>query len=124
MTRVTDAAPAYEAYQEASALLAVGSHDAAMSSINGALNLLYHEAQFHGLRGAIRMAQNRYGDAVTNFDRAINFDPTYLAYCLHRGAGQVKQGSRMAARDDLQRLMQLLPTAQAQRLLREISLTQ
>lgn len=85
--RVTDAARAYEAYEEASALLAVASHDAAMSSLNGALNLLYHEAQFRGLRGAITMAQNRYGDAVTNFDRAINLDPAYFAYYLHRGAG-------------------------------------
>ncbi|NKB98369.1 MAG: M48 family metalloprotease [Pseudomonadales bacterium] len=121
LTRVTEAAPAYEAYEEASALLEVGSHDAAISSINQALSLVSDEAQFHGLRGAIRMAQKRYGDAVTNFDRAISFDPAYFAYYLHRGAAKSKQGKRSEAKQDLERSMQLLPTAQAQELLQEIS---
>lgn len=118
MTELAEAAPAYEAYEEAGALLEVGSYDAAATEVSRAIRLLDREAQFHGLRGAIRMQQERYDDAVINFNRAIERDPEYFGYYLHRGAIKSKQGKREEARQDLERSMALLPTAQAQEMLK------
>lgn len=120
MAPLRAALPAYEAYDEASALLEVGSTAEALDAVNRALELENREAQFHGMRGAIRLAQGRYSDAITNFDRAIERDPDYFAYYLHRGAARSHQGQRSAARADLEHSMRLLPTAQAQALLQRL----
>ena len=96
----------------------MGSYDAAATEVSRAIRLLDREAQFHGLRGAIRMQQERYDDAIINFNRAIDRDPEYFGYYLHRGAIKSKQGKRDEARQDLERSMSLLPTAQAQEMLK------
>ncbi|MEZ5559033.1 MAG: tetratricopeptide repeat protein [Pseudomonadales bacterium] len=71
------------------------------------------EAQFHGLRGDIRLAQKRYGDARTNYQRAIERDPEYFAYYLGRGIANSRDGERSAAKSDLNHSVELLPTSVA-----------
>ncbi len=121
LANLTAAAPAYDAYDEAQALYADDQLDAALAKVNEALRLHNEEAQFHGLRGAIRYQQRRYEDAVTNFDRAIARDPGYFFYFLNRGLALRQQGDPDRAKADLTQSVRIFPTATAYRSLGEIA---
>ncbi len=121
LATITENAPAYAAYDEAQALYADDNYDAALTKVSEALGLYSEEAQFHGLRGAIRYQQGRYGDAVTNFDRAVARDRNYFFYYLNRGLALRKDGETTRAKADLTQSVRLLPTATAYRSLGEIA---
>ena len=105
--------PAYEAQDDARKALADKDTGAAIAAINRALQAVPGEASFHGTRGDIRYQQGRWGDAITNYSRAIDRDGEYYHYYLGRGMATLKQRGRNAARDDLERSVKLLPTATA-----------
>ncbi len=113
MQTLVSAKPAYQAYDEARELYAEGRFDAALAKVNQSLSLLDNEALFHGLRGSIRYRQNRYEDAITNFDRALARDDSYFLYYLSRGLSYAELGQRDTARRDLSASVRLLPTAPA-----------
>ena len=71
------------------------------------------EPAFHGLRGDIRARQERYTDAVTNYDRAISRSPDYYGFYLGRGMARAELDERAEAKADLQQSVELLPTAVA-----------
>ena len=108
-------APAYELYDEAVTLVEQDALDAAASSVSQALRQFDGEAKFHGLRGLIRARQNRYDDALTNLNRAVERDPNYFAHYLNRGEVWLRKGDRTRAKTDFNRSMRLLPTAAAQK---------
>ena len=68
------------------------------------------EAAFHSLRGQIRLQQERYQDAETNFTRALERDDGYYAYYLGRGIARAKRGARVDAKADLNASLERLPT--------------
>ncbi|MEM7003937.1 MAG: M48 family metalloprotease [Pseudomonadota bacterium] len=103
-------AEAYEAYDEANALLANDAFDAAAAAAGRAISAYSAEPLFHGLRGGIRLQQGRAADAVTNLDRAIAADPNYFLHLLYRGSAHAKLGKVDAAEQDLKRSVALLPT--------------
>ena len=107
---------AYEYYDEAVVLIKEGELDAALSRVNLALQAFDGEPRFHGLRGIIRYRQERYDDALTNVNRAIERDPNYFQDYLVRGGIWVERGQNDRAKVDLRRSMQLLPTQDAQRM--------
>ena len=104
---------AYEAYDEARKALAEDRLVDADALVEKALEAQWKEAAFHGLRGDLRLRQERYDDAVTNYDRADERDDDYFAYYLGRGVARARQGDRQEAGADLRRSLELLPTAVA-----------
>ena len=114
-------AEAYDQYDEAVARLGDNELEAALVQVNAALNAYPAEALFHGLRGAIRLQQQRFDDALTNFDRAIDRDSGYFAHYLHRGITHAQAGTTSLAKTDLDRSVRLLPTSLAYHHLGEIA---
>lgn len=106
-------AEAYAAYDQARAAMADGDFDTAETLVERALELQRREAAFHGLRGDLRLAQQRYADARINYDRAIELHDGYFAYHLGRGIAGARLGDRRQATVDLERSLALLPSAAA-----------
>jgi tetratricopeptide (TPR) repeat protein len=104
---------AYEAYDEARAALADDRRADALELVEQAIEAQGGEAAFHGLRGDVRLTDKRFEDAEINYDRAIERDDQYFAYYLGRGVARARQGEREAAEQDLNRSLQLLPSATA-----------
>ncbi|HEX7035636.1 MAG TPA: M48 family metalloprotease [Pseudomonadales bacterium] len=106
-------AEAYAAYDKARKALAEGKVGEAEALVSRALEMQPAEPAFHGLRGEIRLRQERYDDARINFERALERDDAFYAYHLGRGIALARQGDAQAARQSLQHSLELLPTAVA-----------
>jgi predicted Zn-dependent protease len=103
-------APAYKAADEGQKALREDDLDRALELAEQAIEQQGAEPSFHALRGDIRYQQQRYADAVTNYDRAIRLDTGYYAYYLGRGMAHVKLGEQAQAKSDLNASVELLPT--------------
>jgi len=113
MAFLTENQAAYDAFDEAQALLRQNRVDDAEERLETAISLLPQEARFHGLRADIRLNQRRNNAAIEYYDQAIERDSEFFAYYLGRGLAYSRQGNRDRARIDLQASNNLLPTAQA-----------
>ena len=80
---------------------------------NKALDLFPEEANFHALRGDLRLVDKQYGMAITNFDRAISRRSNFFYYHLQRGIAKKELGQTDGAVVDLERSLTLLQTAPA-----------
>lgn len=115
------AQPSFDRYDVARLRYNNGAYDGALEHINAALADHPEEAIFHALRGAIRQQQGRFDDAWINFDRALQRDADFYGHYLGRGRASVKLGRTEAARTDLMRSVERLPTAAAYQLLGELA---
>ena len=105
--------PAYDAYDEGRKALSDKKIDEALALSNKALKLFPDEAHFHALRGDIRLTQDNYAYAVTNFDRAIQRREDFFYYHLQRGLAKKELNQMDSAVVDLNRSLELFPTAPA-----------
>jgi len=121
MRRTMQAKPAYEVYDEGREALAEKDLDTALAKANEAIRMLTEEAHFHALRGDVRLVQNNYDWAVTNYTRAIDRRDDFFYYHLQRGIARKELGQQEAAVVDLERSLQLLPTAPAHYALGDIA---
>ncbi len=106
-------ADAYASYDRGVKALATGDTAAALVSAVEALDTEPREARFHQLRGDLRLAQKRPRDAIVNYDRAIELDTEFFHSYLQRGLARGEIGDEAGARADLERSIELLPTAVA-----------
>ncbi|MDJ0710851.1 MAG: M48 family metalloprotease [Woeseiaceae bacterium] len=113
--------PAYEAYDEGRKALAAQDVETALAKANQAIKLHTEEAHFHALRGDIRLVQDNYDWAVTNYTRAIDRRDGFFYYHLQRGIARKELGQQDAAVADLERSLALLPTAPAHYALGDIA---
>jgi predicted Zn-dependent protease len=113
MKKTLAAKPAYDAYDEGRKALSDEKVDEALALANKALNLFPNEANFHALRGDVRLTNKKYSMAITNFDRAIRRRDEFFYYHLQRGMAKNELGQTEAAVIDLERSLTLLPTAPA-----------
>ncbi len=113
MQRTMDTKPAYEVYDEGRQALADDNPEEALALANRAIDLFPDEAHFHALRGDVRLTEENYGWAVTNYTRAIERRDNFFYYYLQRGLAEREEGLTDAAVDDLERSIELLPTAPA-----------
>ncbi len=113
MARTMQLKPAYDAYDEGRKALAEKDIDKALAKAGQALDLFQGEAHFHALRGDIRLVQDNYDWATTNYTRAIERRDDFFYYHLQRGIARKEAGQSTAARTDLERSLELLPTAPA-----------
>lgn len=114
---------AYVAHDRGRKALAGQDTETALAEAKFALQVEPGEALFHALRGDVRSAQNRWGDALINYNRAVDRNPGYFYPLMRRGLTYRKLGNVTEATADLERSIQLLPTAPALNALGEIRLT-
>jgi predicted Zn-dependent protease len=113
MRKTMSAKPAYEAYDEGRKALAEDKIEEALGLANTALGIFNDEAHFHALRGDARLAADKYSMAITNYDRAISRRDDFFYYHLQRGVAHKELGHADNAATDLNRSIELLPTAPA-----------
>jgi predicted Zn-dependent protease len=113
MQKTMAAKPAYDAYDKGREALADEKADEALTLANEALALFPEEANFHALRGDVRLVNKQYDMAVTNYNRAINRRDNFFYYHLQRGIAKHELGQNDAAISDLERSLEYLPTAPA-----------
>jgi len=120
MKKTMAAKPAYEAYDKGRKALSEKKADEASALANEALTLFPDEAHFHALRGDVRLINKQYDMAVTNYNRAISRQDDFFYYHLQRGIARQELGQTDAAVVDLERSLELMPTAPAHFTLGEI----
>ncbi len=113
IARTLELEPAYAAYDDGREALGDGNEGRALTLAEQALRRFPEEANFHALRGDVRLKQGRYADAVTNYDRAIERRPDFFYYYLQRGLAAESMNRDDAAAADLKRSLELMPTLPA-----------
>ena len=103
--------PAYEAYEKGVKAASDGRLGEAESLAQRALSIEPEEARFHALRGDIHAARQRFDAAVDAYDEAVRRDPDWFYFPLRRGIVQRLRNRPQAATSDLNRSLELLPTA-------------
>jgi predicted Zn-dependent protease len=112
---------AYDAFDNGRKALKEGHVDNALTDAKKALSMEPREALFHSLRGDVRFKQERYRDAVTNYDRALQRNNDFFLFYLQRGLAKEKLGDKDMAYADLEQSVKRLPTAPAMKALGDIS---
>jgi predicted Zn-dependent protease len=120
MNKTMAAKPAYEAYDKGRKALGEKKNDEALALANEALTLFPEEAHFHALRGDVRLISKQFDMAVTNYGRAIDRRDGFFYYFLQRGIAKQELGQTDSAIVDLERSLELMPTAPAHFTLGEI----
>ena len=105
--------PAYDAYDEGRKALSEKNRGEALALANKALDLYADEAHFHALRGDIRLVDDKFDMAITNYNRAVTRRGDFFYYHLQRGLAKNELGQIDGAVIDLNRSIELLPTAPA-----------
>jgi len=113
MRQTMSTIPAYKAYDEGRKALSENKIDEALALSNKALDLYSGEAHFHALRGDVRLAEDKYSMALTNYDRAISRRDGFFYYHLQRGITNKELGNTDRAVTDLTHSLELMPTAPA-----------
>ncbi len=105
--------PAYDAYDRGRKALADGDEDKALELAQEALDQFPDEANFHSLRGDVRLMEENFEWAETNYTRAIDRRDDFFYYHLQRGIARKELGNNAAAKTDLENSVALMPTANA-----------
>ena len=111
MKKTLDAKPAYDAYDEGRKALGEDDHDLAAQKAEEAIALFPDEAHFYGLRGDARYLAGEYDLAIRNYDIAIRRRDDFFQYYLQRGLANEKLGNDEPAIGDLEKSVELFPTA-------------
>jgi len=105
--------PAYDAYDEANKALSEDKPQEAQRKLQQALAIEPRESLFHALQGDIHASNNKTRPAIDSYSRAITANDNFFYSYLRRGQLQYKQNNPQAARTDLEKSLQLMPTAEA-----------
>jgi len=108
-----DKQEAYALFDEAGQAIQDDELDIALLNLEEAEAMVPGEARFTGLKGDIYLYQDKYREAISTYDRAIEKDNNYYDYYLGRGVAYSRLGQRTQAREDLEHSADLLPTAVA-----------
>ncbi len=121
MARLMKTQPAYEAYEQAQKALKEGDRGKARTLVKKAIVGEPAEGHFYSLAGDIEFGAKRYKTARSYYDKAIGRNDEFFYYHLRRGLVNEKLDNNSAARRDLERSNQLLPTASAHNALGNIA---
>jgi predicted Zn-dependent protease len=113
MQKTLAAQPAYETYDAGRKALSEKKNEEALALADKAIESFSAEANFHALRGDVRLMNKQYDMALTNYDRAISRRGDFFYYHLQRGLANKELGKTDAAVSDLEQSIALLPTAPA-----------
>ena len=113
---------AYDSYAKGREALEKGDDDKALSYAQEAIRGEPREGHFYALRGDIHYKENRYTEALEDYDRAIELNSNYFYYYLQRGLTKKQMNRTTESYADLQKSTALLPTATAYTGLGELEL--
>jgi predicted Zn-dependent protease len=103
--------PAYAAYDRALKAASKEDFDGARKELDRALAIEPREALFHALDGDLQRQSGNNPAALSAFEQSVALNPGYFYGRLRRGEMYLAAGRTSAARADLQRSLELLPTA-------------
>lgn len=115
--RLRESKPAYDDYGNARKALAEDKTSEARRLVTSALKREPREALFHALSGDIYAANDDYAKAERAYSDALRLDDSFFYHHMRRGQARYEQRKFAPARTDLERSLELLPTAQANYLL-------
>ncbi|MBX2883255.1 MAG: M48 family metalloprotease [Granulosicoccus sp.] len=121
MARLMRSKPAYDAYDEGNKIYK-SNKSKSVALVKKAIRLEPKEAMFHAALGDIANNEKKYKTARTHYNRAIKLDDDYFYYFLRRGQVNQLTKNYSAAKRDLNKSIELLPTADAHALLGETAL--
>lgn len=113
MSGLRASAPAYKKYDEAIEAANDKRFDQARALAGEALALEPREAKFHGLLGDLAARRKNYRAALEHYQGAVDRNPRFFQHYLGRGLVHNELGELRFAEEDLQRSIDLLPTATA-----------
>lgn len=105
--------PAYEAYDKGREALSKDEVATAGSLAQKAIAQEPKEALFYGLMGDVEQKKKRLKQAVQQYDKATDLNPGFFYYYLQRGQVKEQLNLTRQAQVDLERSVELLPTALA-----------
>lgn len=112
---------AYARYQEGRAALTKDRFDQALRLADEAIAMEPRQALFYALKGDARLQQGRFDRAITHYGEALERNDQLFYYYRQRGIARERLGQRAGARQDLERSLELLPTALAHYALGELA---
>lgn len=113
MAHVLRTKPAYDAYEKGRKALADGKLSEARSLVNQALSVEPNEGHFHALLGDIELEKGQPLAAKQHYDKALGLNNDFFYYHLQRGLINEKLNAHGEAKQDLDKSIKLLPTADA-----------
>ena len=121
MARMMKSQEAYDKYDQAKAAHAKGDTGRATTLVREAIRMEPREGHFHSFLGDMARISKKYDASKRHYDQAISLNKDFFYYYLGRGKLHEARGQMSAARADLNRSMQLLPTTDAQTALGDVS---
>jgi predicted Zn-dependent protease len=109
--------PAYDAYDEAQKALNKDDRKTAQAKLDEALALEPRESLFHALQGDIYALEKKQARALDAYQEAIERNPGFFYGYLRAGQMQFALDRHSEARRNLDRSLELMPTAEAHYLL-------
>lgn len=114
--------PAYELYDKAGQAASNKEWANAQKYLDAALAIEPRESLFHALQGDIHGARERPESARKSYNEAVAANPGLYYGWLRRGQAFYAAGDDTRARTDLERSLELMPTAQAHYILGKLDL--
>jgi tetratricopeptide (TPR) repeat protein len=109
--------PAYNAYDEAKKAVTDGKMELAQEKLNNAFSIEPRESLFHDLQGDIHALNKNTELALTSYRKAVGANPGFFYGYLRSGQMQYKLDEPKMARSNLNKSLELMPTAEAHYLL-------
>lgn len=113
---------AYKAYDQGRKALSQYKLEEAKALAQKALAIEPREAQFHALMGDVAFNENRYPEALTLYNQAMVRNDNFFYFYIQRGLTEMEMKDLDRAKTDLERSLDLLPTAIAHNALGNIAL--
>lgn len=113
IARLRESQAAYKAYDQGRRALDEKKYSEARQLADRAVSIEPREGQFHALQGDINLAQKQYRSAISDFDRAVDQPGDFFYFFLQRGLSHAELNNLPGARADLEKSVELLPTATA-----------
>jgi predicted Zn-dependent protease len=114
--------PAYEAMDQANQALKDNAPDKALTLIDKAIKIEPREAQFYALKGDVFANKNQWDKAESFYSTALEKNDRFFLFYLQRGLTREKLNKLSGAKSDLNKSIELLPTAPAYTTLGDIAL--
>jgi predicted Zn-dependent protease len=121
MARLKKSKPAYKKYDDAQKALSKGQISQAKSLVKQAVALEPREGHFYSLLGDIEQKNKSYSSARKQYNKAIELNSEFFYYYLQRGLVNNRLNNNSSAKRDLQKSVNLLPTANAYKALGDIA---
>jgi predicted Zn-dependent protease len=120
MAKLKKDKPAYDDLDNGYMALVKGNSKEALKLANSGIKIEPREAHLFNLKGKAELAQGQTGEALNSFTQAISLNPNYFDFYLQRGLLEYKLGALDAAKRDLRKSFELLPTLEAQKALDDL----